>query len=104
MGRISLVPMSSGEPSAARLQLQSGTRWAVPRPAPNAANPPPRSMLRRFSLLKVPPNPKHGQQRAATGARIQDIRKPDPKLLEFLSRYVPAVRELMLDVRKMVLR
>ena len=35
------------------VQLQSGTRWAVPRPAPNAANPPPRSMFRRFSFLKV---------------------------------------------------
>jgi hypothetical protein len=31
------------------------------------------------------------------------IRKPDPGLLEFLSRYHPSVRELMLAVRQMVL-
>lgn len=38
------------------------------------------------------------------GVRIQSIRKPDPKLLEFLSRYDPPVRELMLAVRRIVLR
>jgi hypothetical protein len=32
------------------------------------------------------------------------IRKPDPKLLEFLSRYEPGVRELLLAVRGIVLR
>src|ERR1700682_3578859 len=31
------------------------------------------------------------------------IRKPDPGLLEFLSRYQPSVVDLMLAVRKMVL-
>src|ERR1035438_3936079 len=53
MARSSLVPVSNSEPSEPRVQLQSGMRWAVPRPVPNAANPPPRRMLRRFSFLKV---------------------------------------------------
>jgi len=35
--------------------------------------------------------------------RILRIRKPDPKLLEFLSQYHPTVRELMLAVRRIVL-
>jgi hypothetical protein len=32
------------------------------------------------------------------------VRKPDPKLLEFLSRYDPAVRELLLGMRQVVLK
>ena len=35
---------------------------------------------------------------------ITRIRKPDPQLLEFLSRYDPKVRELLLAVRQLVLR
>jgi hypothetical protein len=35
---------------------------------------------------------------------IWRIRKPDPQLLEFLLRYDPGVRELLLAVRRIVLR
>ena len=39
----------------------------------------------------------------ATAATILCIRKPHPQLLEFLSRYSPAVNKLMLGVRQVVL-
>jgi len=32
------------------------------------------------------------------------MRKPDPRLIEFLSRYAPSVRELLLAVREIVLK
>jgi hypothetical protein len=38
------------------------------------------------------------------GDTIEPIRKPHPKLLEFLSRYDPSVRELLLGLRRTVLR
>ena len=49
-------------------------------------------------------DPVPGALTATSNDRIDRIRKPDPQLIQFLSRYPPSVCELMMAARRLVLQ